>query len=74
MPTPDGRAIGVEPNAKLREIAEARATAAARVSFVAGLAGDLPLADGSVDVLWCERVLQHLSDPQAAIDGRTLTS
>jgi hypothetical protein len=39
-----------------------------RVSFVAGLAGDLPLADGSVDVLCCERVLQHLSDPQAAID------
>jgi SAM-dependent methyltransferase len=65
---PDGRAIGVEPNLRLREIAEARATAAAGVSFVDGLAANLPLADGSVDALWCERVLQHLPDPQAAIE------
>jgi SAM-dependent methyltransferase len=48
---PEGRAMGVEPNSRLREIAEARATAAVAVSF-----------------LWCERVLQHLPDPQAAID------
>src|SRR5918997_6611383 len=65
---PDGQAIGIEPNPRLREIADARATAAAGVRFVDGLAGELPLADGSVDVLWCERVLQHLPDPQAAID------
>ena len=25
-----------------------------------GLAGELPLADDSVDLLWCERVLQHV--------------
>src|SRR3712207_2481015 len=53
---PDGQAIGVEPNPRLREIAEARATAAAGVRFVAGLAGELPVADGSVDVVWSERV------------------
>jgi SAM-dependent methyltransferase len=65
---PDGEAIGVEPNVRLRQIAEARATAASGVRFVDGLATELPLADGSVDALWCERVLQHLADPQAAID------
>ena len=65
---PDGQAIGVEPNARLREIAQARATAMAGAHFVDGLATELPLADGSVDVLWCERVLQHLPDPQAAIE------
>ena len=65
---PEGEAIGVEPNVRLRQIAEARATAAACVRFVDGLAGELPMADGSVDVLWCERVLQHLPDPQAAIE------
>jgi SAM-dependent methyltransferase len=65
---PDGRAIGVEPNVPLREIAEARATAAVGLSFVDGLAAELPMADESVDVLWCERVLQHLPDPQAAIE------
>ena len=65
---PDGQAIGIEPNPRLREIAKARGTAAAGVRFVDGLAAELPLADGSVDVLWCERVLQHLPDPQAAIE------
>jgi ubiquinone/menaquinone biosynthesis C-methylase UbiE len=38
------------------------------VSFIDGLAGALPLEDSSVDLVWCERVLQHLNDPQAAID------
>ena len=63
-----GKAIGVEPNVRLREIAESRDTAASGVRFVDGLATELPLANGSVDALWCERVLQHLPDPQAAID------
>ena len=31
-----------------------------------GDAADLPFADGAVHVLRCERVFQHLSDPQAA--------
>ena len=34
--------------------------------MVAGDALDLPFEDGSVDVLRCERVWQHLPDPQAA--------
>lgn len=31
-------------------------------------ASDLPVADGSVDAVRCERVFQHLEDPQAAAD------
>ena len=65
---PDGQAVGVEPNPRLREVAESRATTSSGVSFVDGLAAHLPFSDGSVDVLWCERVLQHVADPQAAID------
>jgi len=65
---PGGRAIGVEPNARLRSIAEERAGEQSEVEFLDGRAGALPFADGSVDLVWCERVLQHLHDPQAAID------
>jgi SAM-dependent methyltransferase len=67
---PVGRVIGVEPNARLRAIAASRAEAdgVRNVSFVEGLAGALPFCDASVDLVWCERVLQHLADPQSAID------
>ena len=64
---PRGRAIGVEPNPKLRELASSRAAAVAGAEYVDGLADRLPLADGSVDLLWCERVLQHVTDAQAAL-------
>lgn len=65
---PDGRALGVEPNGMLREIAQARATeVGSTAEFCQGLATELPLPDGGVDVLWCERVLQHVPDPGAAI-------
>ena len=64
---PSGRATGVEPNPKLRELAASRAAALPGAEFVDGLAGDLPLADDSVDLLWCERVLQHVADAQAAM-------
>jgi ubiquinone/menaquinone biosynthesis C-methylase UbiE len=64
----EGRALGVEPNPALRSVAEERAREArAPVTFVDALAADLPLVDASVDVVWCERVLQHLDDPQAAV-------
>ena len=64
---PDGEAIGVEPHPGMRAAAEGRAAAvgvAAR--FVDGDARSLPFADGSVDVIRCERVFQHLSDPDGA--------
>jgi ubiquinone/menaquinone biosynthesis C-methylase UbiE len=64
----DGRVLGVEPNGMLRRVAEERAEASrVRVTFCQGLATELPLPDETVDVVWCERVLQHVPDAQAAL-------
>ena len=67
---PMGWVTGVEPNARLRTLAASRAqdNGVPNVSFVDGLAGALPFEYSSVDLVWCERVLQHLNDPHAAID------
>ena len=62
---PGGRAVGVEPHPGLREVAVERA-AGNGATFVDGDALALPFDDGSVDVLRCERVWQHLHDPAAA--------
>jgi SAM-dependent methyltransferase len=66
----DGRVIGVEPNPYLRAVAVSRVKAAgvSNVSFVEGFAGALPFDDSTIDLVWCERVLQHLADPQSAIN------
>ena len=65
---PAGRVTGVEPNGVLRSLAQERAAEAGSPAvFVDGLADALPADDGSVDVVWCERVLQHLDDPRAAV-------
>jgi SAM-dependent methyltransferase len=65
---PAGSATGVEPNPALREVAARRAEATGSPAvFVDGTADALPLADASVDVLVCERVLQHVEDPDAAV-------
>lgn len=62
-----GRAVGVEPNAGLRGVAEARAAGLdGRPVFVDGDAYALPFDDASVDVLHCERVWQHLREPARA--------
>jgi SAM-dependent methyltransferase len=67
---PRGWVTGVEPNARLRAVAESRAEAGSvpNLSFVDGLAGALPFDASSIDLVWCERVLQHLADPQSAIN------
>ncbi|HEU5240908.1 MAG TPA: methyltransferase domain-containing protein [Ornithinibacter sp.] len=63
-----GRAIGVEPNPAMREVATGRAGAAGvTVELLDGGAEELPLEDASVDLVTCERVLQHLEDPDAAV-------
>lgn len=65
---PEGRVLGVEPNGMLRAVAAERAAAVgSAVEFVPGLATEIPLPDASVDLVWCERVLQHVPDPQAAV-------
>ena len=62
---PSGRAVGVEPQSQIRAEAVRRA-AGSTAEFVDGDALSLPFDDGSVDVLRCERVWQHLADPQQA--------
>jgi ubiquinone/menaquinone biosynthesis C-methylase UbiE len=62
-----GRAVGVEPNPRMRAVAEERAAAAgSTATFVDGVAAALPFADASVDVIRSERVFQHLDAPEAA--------
>jgi ubiquinone/menaquinone biosynthesis C-methylase UbiE len=62
-----GLALGVEPNPGLRAVACARASEAGNTAyFVAGDATCLPTMDGRVDIVWCERVFQHLSEPERA--------
>ncbi|RDG33968.1 methyltransferase domain-containing protein [Streptomyces corynorhini] len=72
---PHGRALGVEPHPGLRAVAERRAreagdavrfVAGGAVRFVAGDALALPVADAEADVVWCERVFQHLAEPERA--------
>ncbi|MFD5465724.1 methyltransferase domain-containing protein [Kitasatospora sp. NPDC127059] len=65
---PDGAATGIEPNPGLRAVAERRAAAVGSPArFLAGDALALPPADGELDAVWCERVLQHLNDPAGAV-------
>ena len=65
---PGGRVIGIDASRSM--IAEARdrsADATGSVEFVVGDAAGLPLDDGMADGCRCERVLQHLGDPTAAV-------
>lgn len=61
-----GRAVGIEPHAGLRAVAEERA-AGTGATFLDAEATALPFADASVDVIRCERVFQHLVDPDGAV-------
>ncbi|GGN88921.1 hypothetical protein GCM10011579_083120 [Streptomyces albiflavescens] len=65
---PRGEALGIEPNPGLRAVAGQRAAeAGSAAGFVDGDALTLPVPDSSVDVVWCERVLQHLLEPEKAV-------
>lgn len=61
-----GRAVGIEPHAGLRAVAEER-SAGTGATFVDAEATHLPFEDGTVDVVRCERVFQHLTDPAGAV-------
>ena len=63
---PEGSVTGVEPNPVFRALAEERSDGA-DVTYVDGAAGALPFPDASLDLVWCERVLQHVDDAQAAL-------
>ncbi len=64
---PDGEVVGVDASADV--VAEAAATAGERgnVSFRVADVYDLPDDDGTYDVVHAHQVLQHLTDPVAAL-------
>lgn len=67
--TSSGYAVGVEPNPGLRETARQRAADAGSVArFVGGDALALPVDDADIDVVWCERVFQHLAESDRAAE------
>lgn len=62
-----GEAIGVEPiPGLLAEATRRAAVAGSAARFVAGSAYELPFEESTVDVLRCERVFQHLEEPERA--------
>jgi len=62
------RVLAVEPEARLREAAEAAARdAPVPVEVVDGLAGRLPASDHSFDAAVCSLVLCSIPDPHAAL-------
>ncbi len=65
---PEGRAIGVDVSTVMVAEARRRAEAVGNPAlFEAGPADALPLGDSSVDVLRCERVLQHVPEPEGCV-------
>lgn len=65
---PDGKAIGVDVSTAMISEARRRADAVGNPArFETGAADALPLGDSSVDVLRCERVLQHVTAPRACL-------
>ena len=62
---PATRVVGVEPAATMRELAAARVAASglANISFVAGDAGRMPLAEGTADVVVSTLSMHHWPDP-----------
>lgn len=64
-----GEVVGLDASAAVLELARAAAdeAGAANVSFRTGDATALPFEDGSFDVVHAHQVLQHLSDPVAAL-------
>ncbi|MGF1425652.1 methyltransferase domain-containing protein [Kitasatospora sp. LaBMicrA B282] len=65
---PGGTALGLEPHPGLRAVAEQRARDVdSPAGFLDGDALALPLPDAELDVVRCERVLQHLTEPARAV-------
>ncbi|GIJ00622.1 methyltransferase family protein [Sediminihabitans luteus] len=64
-----GRVIGVDASAKVLESARELATTkgVTNVEFQQANAYELPFADDTFDVVFAHQVLQHLSDPVAAL-------
>lgn len=57
--------IGIEPAANTRASAQAKPHPAS-VRFVDGTANDIPLPDGSIDLVFMSQVFHHVIDPEGA--------
>lgn len=64
----DGTVVGLDASESLTRDARDRTARASPARFAVGDAHDLPLAPDRFDGARAERVLQHLPDPQAALD------
>jgi len=68
--TPSGKIIGIDASEFL--ITEARrqveASGRSNIDLICSDAARLPLADGSVDFVWARLLVQHLREPQCAIE------
>jgi SAM-dependent methyltransferase len=64
---PTGRAVGLDESPLLIAEAQARTAACPQAEFVIGDATSMPFADGEFAGARVERVLQHLTDPAAAV-------
>jgi ubiquinone/menaquinone biosynthesis C-methylase UbiE len=60
----NARVVGVDPSAKM--LLEARRKGAAQVDLVHASGETLPLADGSIDMVFISMVFHHFESPQAA--------
>jgi len=59
---------GIDPDPGSLKAASLRAEAAGvEITFREGNLGALPLEDGEIDVIRCDRVFQHLKDPDAGL-------
>jgi ubiquinone/menaquinone biosynthesis C-methylase UbiE len=65
---PRGRVFGIDRSRRLLAQARARTAAATGLAFVQADARALPFAPASVERCRIDRVLQHIRDPQRAID------
>ncbi|SDX61180.1 methyltransferase domain-containing protein [Thiocapsa roseopersicina] len=65
---PRGRVFGIDRSRRLLAEARARTAAANGLAFMQADARALPFATASVDRCRIDRVLQHIRDPQRAID------
>jgi len=64
MVAPGGRAVGVDLSSDLVARATERAASTPGVEYRVGDLTDLPFENAAFDVAYCERVFQHLADPE----------
>jgi SAM-dependent methyltransferase len=57
---------GIDPVERQVEVARRRSVRAGSVRFELGSAEQLPVADGTVDLVWCRDVLVHVADLERA--------